>query len=121
MITTSDYLPQIGGLSTFTENMEKTLKELCLEYEVFHWKKYTDIKLSPDLKKYDYILNVHPQFAWLAESSHEKMINFIHGSEILMTSPNLLKRMFKQFKKREYFSKLEESYLNIFISRATQN
>ncbi len=120
LLTTSDYLPQLGGLSTFTENMEKSLKELGIAYEVFHWKKHTDIKLAPDLNNYEFILNVHPQFAWLSESSHEKMINFIHGSEVLMTSPNLIKRIFRKMKKREYFAKLEKSHLNIFISESTQ-
>lgn len=121
LLTTSDYFPKLGGLSTFTENIEKALKELNLEYELFHWKKYQDIQnlTLVDLSKFSLIINIHPQFAWLSNAHQEKMINFIHGSEILMTSPNIFKSIFKKIQKKNYFSKIERSYLNIFISEAT--
>lgn len=123
LVTTSDYYPKLGGLSTFTMNIEKVLTELGLSYELFHWKKYQDIQnnSSLDLSRFSLILNIHPQFAWLSESHHGKMINFVHGSEILMTSPNFVKKLFKRINSRKYFSKIESSYLNIFISEATHS
>lgn len=121
LLTTSDYFPILGGLSTFTQNIESVLKELKLDYKLFHWKNFSDIQnfSESELSQYSLIINIHPQFSWLSKSHHEKMINFIHGSEILMTSPNLLKRVYKKINKGKYFDKLSKSYLNIFISEAT--
>lgn len=121
LLTTSDYFPKIGGLSTFTRNIESVLKELKLEYKLFHWKNYKEIKKisNEELSQYSHIINIHPQFSWLSDSNQEKMINFIHGSEILMTSPNIVKRIYKKVNKEKYFKKLSKSYLNIFISEAT--
>lgn len=121
LLTTSDYLPQIGGLTTFTQNIETVLKELKLEYKLFHWKSFKEIQnfSSTELSQYSLILNIHPQFAWLSSSNHDRMVNFIHGSEILMTSPYLLKRLYKKIYKHNYFKKLERSYLNVFISEFT--
>ena len=122
LITTSDYFPQLGGLSTFTANIEKSLQDLGLPYELFHWKNFEQLRqTSMDFSKYSLIINVHPQFAWASKNGHEKMINFIHGSEILMTSPNPLKRIYKKIFKRKLYEKLESSYLNVFISKATQD
>jgi glycosyltransferase involved in cell wall biosynthesis len=121
LLTTSDYFPQLGGLSTFTKNIETVLKEMNLDYELFHWKSIDDIKsFSPDrLSSYTTILNIHPQFAWLSDSNQDRMINFIHGSEILMVSPNPLKKIYKKLFSGKFFEKLSRSYLNVFISEAT--
>ena len=121
LLTTSDYFPRLGGLSTFTQNIEKVLVELGCEYKLFHWKSYNEIEELgvEELSRYKLIINVHPQFAWLSKSNHEKMINFIHGSEILMTSPSLLKKIYKKINKQKYFNKLASCYLNIFISEFT--
>lgn len=120
LLTTSDYFPKLGGLSTFTKNIENVLSELKLEYELFHWNSYKDIEqYSGDLSKYQLIINIHPQFSWLSHSHHEKMINFIHGSEILMTSPSFIKKIYKRINKTRYFEKISKSYLNLFISEAT--
>ncbi|MFA6236663.1 MAG: glycosyltransferase [Bacteriovorax sp.] len=121
LLTTSDYFPKLGGLSTFTHNIELVLRDLKLDYELFHWKDYTEIQnfSVSDLSQYSLIINIHPQFSWLTKAHHEKMINFIHGSEILLTSPNPLKKLYKKLNKSGYFAKLESCYLNIFISEAT--
>lgn len=121
LITTSDYFPQLGGLSTFTENIVQSLKNLGEEVEIFHWKKPSDIQEFnfKKIQEYKMIINVHVLFCWLAPCGHEKMINFIHGSEILMTSPNPFKRIYKRFLKKKFFNKMNESYLNLFISNAT--
>lgn len=123
LLTTSDYLPQLGGLSTFTANIEMVLKSLKLEYKLFHWKNYKEIQdfSETELSQYSLIINIHPQFSWLSSSHQEKMINFIHGSEILMTSPSLIKRLYKKLNSPQYFNKLSESFLNVFISEATLN
>ena len=121
LVTTSDYFPQLGGLSTFTTNIEKSLKDLGLAYELFHWKSFEQIRETNfNFDRFSLIINIHPQFAWASNTGHEKMINFIHGSEILMTSPNLLKRVYKKVFKKKLYDKLESSYLNVFISKATQ-
>lgn len=121
LLTTSDYLPQLGGLSTFTKNIEIVLNELKIDYELFHWKNYQEIEKfdAHKLAGYSHIINIHPQFSWMSNSNHEHMINFIHGSEILMTSPNPIKKLFKKINKKYYFQKLSRSNLNIFISEAT--
>lgn len=121
LLTTSDYFPKLGGLSTFTHNIEKVLQELKLDYKLLHWQNYKDIRnVSEDeLSKYSLILNIHPQFSWLSKYHQEKMVNFIHGSEILMTSPSFLKRVYKKLLKKLYFEKLAMGHLNIFISEAT--
>jgi glycosyltransferase involved in cell wall biosynthesis len=121
LLTTSDYFPKLGGLSTFTQNIESVLQELKLDYNLFHWTSYKDIQNLPEseLAKYSLIINIHPQFSWFSNSGHRKMINFIHGSEILMTSPNLFKKIYKKINKYKYFDKIGRTYLNIFISEAT--
>ena len=121
LVTTSDYFPQLGGLSTFTENIVQSLRSIGEEVEIFHWKKTSDIQSFnfDNLKKYKLVINVHVMFCWLAPVGQERMINFVHGSEILMTSPNLLKKVYKQFKKKSFFEKTSHSYINFFISNAT--
>lgn len=121
LVTTSDYFPQLGGLSTFTENIIQSLKNLGEEVEVFHWKKPSDIQSFNfnRVNNYKLIINIHVMFCWLAPNGQDKMINFIHGSEILMTSPNPLKRIYKKFLKENFFNKMNSSYLNLFISNTT--
>lgn len=121
LLTTSDHAPKKGGLSTFTENIKKVLSDLGEEYEVFHWKNRSEIQdiTAEKMKEYSRIINIHAQFCWEQKSSHQKMINFIHGSESLMTSPNMLKRIVKGFRKGMYFKRMESADFNVFISEAT--
>lgn len=121
LLTTSDYFPKLGGLSTFTQNIEMVLNDLKLDYKLFHWENYKDLQHfnEEELAQYSFIINIHPQFSWLIRSHQEKMINFIHGSEILMTSPSMIKRFYKKWMKHTYFERLGKSHLNIFISEAT--
>lgn len=121
LVTTSDYYPQLGGLATFTVNMEKILKDFNLEYEVFHWKKFQEINQfdQSKLSKFSLIINIHSQFCWQSGIYHPKMINFVHGSEALITSPNFFKKLYKIFNKKIYYNRLEKSYFNVFISEAT--
>lgn len=122
LITTSDYFPQIGGLTSFTQNIIDSLKENKIEYDLFHWKNVREIR-SFDQKKldqYELIINVHPMFCWLANNNHEKMINFIHGSEIMMTSKNIFKKIIKKFNKNNFFKKMYNAKNNFFISDFTR-
>lgn len=123
LVTTSDYYPQIGGLTTFAGNIVKILEDMKLDYELYHWKNINEIQSYNwgNLEKYNIVINIHPMFCWLSPCGQNKMINFIHGSEILMTSPNLFKRIFKVLMRSKYFKNMQNSRLNIFISKATQN
>lgn len=123
LITTSDYYPQIGGLTSFTSNIVKVLDELSYSYDIFHWKNFHEIQNydESNFNKYDLIINIHPMFCWMKNSGQEKMINFIHGSEILMTSPNLIKRIIKKINKNNFYKKLELAKFNFFISAFTKN
>lgn len=119
LITTPDYLPQVGGLTTFTLNLEKCLKELNIEYKVFHWKSVNEL-FSLDLNQFKEIttvINVHFMFAAITKFKVSQSINFIHGSEILFYSPNWLKNIFKKIKKNEYLKVLEKSLYNIGVSQ----
>lgn len=123
LLTTPDYLPRVGGLTSHTLNVEKVLKELGIEYELFHWKSYREILSYPKnkLAGFDYILNIHSGFHMYMPISHPKVINFVNGAEILFYSPNLLKRMFKQLTKKKALRRFEEAFYNIFISEYTFN
>lgn len=122
LVTTSDYFPSLGGLTTFANNIVQVLVNLGIKFDLFHWKNINDIQNYPweDLNRYQLIINIHPMFCWLAPEGHSKMVNFIHGSEILMTSPNLVKKIYKNWMKKKYFKKMELAKNNIFISAATQ-
>lgn len=122
LITTSDYLPKLGGLTSFVLNIERILKEENIQYEIFHWNSTNEI-LRYDKKlldHYDYIINIHPMFSWFVQGYEFKMINFIHGSEVLMNSPNLIKALLKKIRKKRYFEQMEKCLHNLFISEYTQ-
>lgn len=119
LLTTSDYLPQLGGLTSFTLNLEASFRAIGFEYDLYHWRAKERRKL--DFKKYDLIFNVHYLGGYLNHEirRHPRVINFIHGSEILFTSPNLVKRWAKRILKRPQINYFEKSFRNIFISNCT--
>ncbi len=121
LLTTPDYLPKLGGLSSHTLNVEKVLKEIGVEYELFHWKNYKDIITFPkeSLSKFDYILNIHSGFHMYMPESKAKVINFVNGAEILFYSPNLLKHLVKQVLRSRNIKRMEQAEFNIFISDFT--
>lgn len=121
LLTTPDYLPKHGGLTTHTLNVEKVLKRLGIKYELFHWKSYQDIfKFPPErLASYDRILNIHSGFHMHMPSCQAKVINFVNGAEILFYSPNPLKRFVKQVLRRKSIRRVEGAQNNIFISDFT--
>lgn len=121
LLTTPDYLPRLGGLTSHTLNIEKVLKDIGVEYRVFHWKSYKDIITYPkeEIEKFEYIINIHSGFQMLGPQSNAKVINFICGAEILFYSPNFLKGLIKKILKRKSLKKIEKSASNIFISDFT--
>jgi len=122
LITTPDYPPKIGGLSTFTINIEKILKDMGHQVEVLQWRTVQDIKEYPLSNDIQYIFNIHFQGGFfLKKSIHCPIINFVHGSEVFFTSKNIIKNLVKKFLKKKIIHYFEQSYLNIFISQATQN
>lgn len=121
LLTTPDYLPKLGGLSSHTRNVEKVLKELGIEYELFHWKNYQDIVTFPKekIQQYDYIFNIHSGFHMYMPKSGAKVINFVNGAEILFYSPNPLKHLLKKILQKRKIRRVEEATYNIFISDFT--
>ena len=120
LITTSDYLPNLGGLTSYTCNIESSLRELGISYELFHWRGKN--KKSPDFSKFAIIFNVHYLGGYLNNEikRHPRVVNFVHGSEILFYSSNILKRIVKRFLKKQQLNYFEKSYKNIFISNFTK-
>lgn len=123
LITTPDYIPKIGGLTTLTLDLEKILMGLNVKYDLFQWNSIKDIKSFSDekLKKYKLIINLHYFFGFIKKTTHTPMVNFIHGTEILFSSPNFLKRLIKKAFKSQVVRHLEASHLNIFVSEFTFN
>ena len=122
LLTSPDYPPKIGGLSTFTKSIENSLKRINLEYDLFVWEDIKTLKKTKKFqKKYRFIINVHFYVSFYLKDLGYQHINFIHGSEITMSSPNLLKNILKKLLKKNFYKALERSHFNIFISQATQN
>ena len=121
LLTTPHYPPQFGGLSTFALNIENSLKKMNVTYDLFHWSTVSEIKKYPltKLDQYDYVLNIHFMFGYFKHKKNGRSVNFIHGSEILFTSPNFLKRIIKKIIKKSFINYFSNSYFNFFISNFT--
>lgn len=121
LLTTPDYFPKLGGLSTHTSNVEKVLKSLGIQYELFVWNNYKEILSFPKerIQKYDYILNIHSGFHMHMPESKAKVINFVNGAEILFYSPSFIKHLVKRLTKKKSIRRVEEAFCNIFISDFT--
>lgn len=117
LLTTPDYPPRLGGLSTYTLCVESVLKEAGIEYDLLVWNHPRDLKRSA--VDYDIVLNIHYMGGYFGQWDSRKNINFIHGSEILFYSPNPLKRMIKKMMKKNMLNYFHESFQNIFISEFT--
>ncbi|MGB0453973.1 MAG: glycosyltransferase [Bacteriovoracaceae bacterium] len=119
LLTTSDYLPKLGGLTSYTLNFEKVFKDLEIDYELLNWKE-RKIEASK-LDEFQMIFNVHYLGGYFLKLSKTDVpyANFIHGSEILFTSPNPLKKFVKRLLKRPQLDYLENAKYNFFISAFT--
>lgn len=122
LITTPDYLPQIGGLTTATLHLEQVLKNLGKEYRLLHWKNSQELFnfKSENYQDIDLVINIHFLFSVVTKFKIEQTINFINGSEILFTSSNPFKKIFKLIKKQEYLRTLAKAKFNIALSSFSQ-
>lgn len=122
LITTPDYLPQIGGLTTATLHLEKVLKNLGKDYRLFHWKNTQELFhfKSENYQDIDLVINIHFLFSAITKFKVSQSINFINGSEILFTSPNPFKKIFKMIKKPEYLKTLSRAKYNVALSSFSQ-
>ncbi|MFZ4712077.1 MAG: glycosyltransferase [Bacteriovoracaceae bacterium] len=126
LITTPDYFPKLGGLSTLTLQLENSLREMGLSCEVFQWNSWKDIKAfsKEKLQNYKLVINIHYLFGFLRRNDlavNTPMVNFICGTEILFTSPTWWKRGIKKLTKKSVISHIESCHLNLFISEFTHS
>lgn len=121
LITTPDYFPKLGGLTTFTSNVEKTLNQIGCKYDLLVWKSVGDLRYKArKVNEYEFIINIHFMAGYfLGHLSKAKQINICHGSEILFYSPNVIKKMIKKILRKKMLKYLEESSLNLIISQFT--
>ncbi|GAB4020672.1 MAG: hypothetical protein Fur0010_23480 [Bdellovibrio sp.] len=120
LLTTPDYPPKRGGLSTFTLNIEKSLRSLA-NVDILVWNSINDLKNYQYRDNYDFVIHVHFMGGYFYRGPLAKQINFVHGSEIAMTSPVLIKRMAKKILRPKIIQYFESSFFNIFISTFTLN
>jgi glycosyltransferase involved in cell wall biosynthesis len=117
LLTTPDYPPKLGGLSTFTQNIEKTLKEIDISYDLAVWTPLArSLRCS---NHYKTVINIQYKGGLISGLKNARHVNFCHGSEILFTSPNFFRRAVKRLSKRSHLAFLESSYANAFISNFT--
>ncbi|MCP4912841.1 MAG: glycosyltransferase family 4 protein [Oligoflexia bacterium] len=121
IITTPDYPPKLGGLSTFASNIRKSLLSIGIRPDIFVWTNYSELKDLNQHQGYDFALHIHYMAGHSAKKIAKKHINFIHGSEILFHSPNPIKKFVKNVLKRGMLDYLETSHFNFFISSFTKN
>ncbi len=119
LLTTPDYPPKLGGLSTFTLAIENALKEEGIDYELFHWQSLSELK-SFSRKGFDLGLHIHFFGHHYLKNQCKEHVNFLHGSELLFTSPNFLKKVFKKITKPLFLKSLAQARQNIAISEFTQ-
>lgn len=123
LITTSDYYPQIGGLSTFCSNIEKSLTRNNIPYDVFHWQTFRCFK-SLQTEKYSMMIHIHPWASFYLSLFKKRMIpyvNFYHGSEILFCGSSQFKTLIKKIIRPYVIQKFEQAKNNVFISEFTFN
>ncbi|MFT6070231.1 MAG: glycosyltransferase involved in cell wall biosynthesis [Bacteriovoracaceae bacterium] len=121
LVTTPDYPPKLGGLSTFSKNLVNLLKDNGHEVKVLCWSSISEATNTYNQNKdFDLYFHVHYMGGFLGGFPTNKSINFCHGSELFFTSPNFLKRLIKKMSKTKSLQYFEESLQNIFISRYTR-
>lgn len=122
LLTTPDYPPKLGGLSTLTKSIERSLQRIGVSYDVFVWENLKVLKNKEGINhEYPFIINIHFFGSHYLKSHGKNHINIIHGSEVLFTSPNLFKKWVKKALKPLFLASLQQSHLNLFISSFTQN
>lgn len=128
LICTPDYPPKLGGLSTFTLNIESVLKDLGIKYDLFVWKNQSEIKSLSEKQGLPYkeMIHIHGLSYQILSRTKKysndrvKHFNFFHGSEILFKGRNLLFTLFKKLMRPMALKQFEMAYANISISEFTQ-
>ena len=121
LLTTSDYPPKLGGLSTFCIGIEACLKEMGIDYDLFVWKDLNQLRSHKEIKrKYKWCIHIHFMAGHVLKDFGQRHCNFIHGSEIVFTSPQWHKRLVKNLLKGQFIKYFEKSYFNFFISEFTK-
>lgn len=126
LLTTPDYPPKVGGLSTFSTNIENVLNKQGYQVNRLVWNSISDLKKKTkeyilEGTNYEVVINVHFMGGAFFEGSIKKHLNFFHGSEILFYSPNPVKNIAKKLLKKKLVAYIEKSYANFFISNFTLN
>ena len=108
LLCTPDYPPRLGGLSTFSVNLEKVFKDLNIGMDLLVWESRQELNEFSQREplQYDWVIHVHG-LSYQVLSRSEKLsnkrsrhINFFHGSEILFKGRNLLYTLVKNIFKR---------------------
>lgn len=121
LLTTPDFPPKLGGLSTFSQNIESSLKELGLDFDIFVWENLKELQEFSSSKLYEHAFHIHFFGHHYLKKISKSHVNFIHGSEILFTSPNLIKKIYKKLTKPFFLKTLMKASHNVFISDFTFN
>jgi len=120
LITTPDYPPRLGGLSTYTLCVERALTRLGINFETSVWNSPKEIR-EINADGFEKVINIHFMAGHFGKWDRSKNINIIHGSEILFFSPNPIKRIVKKLLKNNIIEYFSNSMQNVFISEFTQN
>ena len=129
LLCTPDYPPKLGGLSTFSVNLEKVLSDLGIGMDLLVWESHQELKdfTQRDTLHYDWIIHIHGlSYQVLSRSDQfsnerSKHINFFHGSEILFKGRNFLYTLIKNLLKKSALRQFEKAHSNISISEFTLN
>ncbi len=121
LVTTPDYPPKLGGLSTFSKNLVKLLEDNGHDVKVLCWTNVREASHTyASNKEFDLFFHIHYLGGLLGGFPRSKSVNFCHGSELFFTSPNILKRIVKKITKDKSLQYFQESSQNIFISKYTR-
>lgn len=120
LLTTPDYPPKLGGLSTFTKNLEKALKGFG-EVTLYVWDDVQALSKAHFEQEFDWGVHVHFMGGFSTSRYCKKNLNFVHGSEITFTSPHFVKKLIKNVLKSKFIEYFHTSHWNVFISKFTQD
>ena len=122
IVTTPDFPPKLGGLSSFSRNLVELFESSGWDVEVRVWSSPKELILQKNqTKEADLFVHVHYLAGILGGYPSHKSVNFCHGSEILLTSPNPVKKLVKKLTKFKTLNYFESCLANLFISQFTMS
>lgn len=118
LLTTPHFIPEKGGLATYAYDLSLALEKMGSDIHIFKWGDSTNNLLK---KKFDIIIHIHflGHYKIPSQLRSLKSVCIIHGSEILFTSPNLIKKYVKYFLKRRFLQQLSQHDFLLFVSNFT--